>query len=45
VQVFQLAEEDLHLDVSEAAIDTKQLPPKNIQLLEQYAEVFANKII
>jgi hypothetical protein len=30
VQVFQLAEEDLHLDVFEAVIDTKQLPPEII---------------
>jgi hypothetical protein len=45
VQVFQLAEEDLHLDVSEAAVDTKQFTPEIKMLLEQFAEVFTNKIV
>jgi hypothetical protein len=45
VQVFQLAEEDLHLDVSETAIDTRHLPSEVIQLLDQYADVFADKVV
>jgi hypothetical protein len=43
--VFQLAEEDLHLDVFEAAVDTKQFPPEIVQLLEHHDEVFVNTIV
>jgi hypothetical protein len=44
IQVFQLAEEDLHLDVSKTALDKEQLPPEIRQLLDQYGDVFADKV-
>jgi hypothetical protein len=44
IQVFQLPEEDLHLDAADTALDRKQLLSEIRQLLDQYGELFADKV-
>jgi hypothetical protein len=44
VQVYQLSEEDLHLDVEGDRVTTESVPLKVQTLLDQYSDIFATQV-